>query len=68
MAIEKPIMFDKDVAALLGLSTRTLQRRLAKPVSGEINLNDAKPVTIGSRRIWLRRSVMALLGFKEGTK
>lgn len=56
------VMFDADVAAFFGISVKTLQRRVAKPAKGEINPNDAHPVTIGSRRLWLREDVERLVG------
>ena len=58
------IMFDADVAAFFGISVKTLQRRVARPVKGEIDPNDAHPVTIGSRRLWLRSDVERLIGLK----
>lgn len=69
MATEKPIMFDRDVAAFFGMSLRTLQRRVKKPVTGEIDLNRAEPQTIGSRRLWLRTNVERLvgIGIQKGT-
>lgn len=67
MATDKPIMFDKDVAEFFGLSLRTLQRRVRKPVPGEIDLNKAEPQTIGSRRLWLRANVERLVGIQRGT-
>lgn len=62
MAAEKPVMFDRDVAELFGMSVRTLQRRVLRPVPGEIDPNRARPVEIGGRRLWLRENVMRLLG------
>ena len=65
------IMFDADVAAFFGISTKTLQRRVAKPAEGEINPNLAHPKTIGGRRLWLREDVERLLGIgtrKEGAR
>lgn len=62
MAAEKPIMFDKEVAALFGISVRTFQRRVNNPMPGEIDPNKAEPVTIGGRRLWLRENVMRLVG------
>lgn len=59
------IMFDADVAAFLGIDKRTLQRRILRPVPGEIDPNDARPVTIGSRRLWLREDVERLVGIGE---
>ena len=62
------IMFDADVAAFLGIDKRTLQRRILRPVPGEIDPNDARPVTIGSRRLWLREDVERLVGIGEPRK
>ena len=56
------IMFDADVAAFLGIDKRTLQRRILRPVLGEIDPNDARPVMIGSRRLWRREDVERLVG------
>ena len=56
------IMFDADVAAFLGIDKRTLQRRIMRPVPGEIDPNDARPVKIGSRRLWRREDVERLVG------
>ena len=56
------IMFDADVAAFLGIDKRTLQRRILRPVPGEIDPNDAQPGTIGSRRLWRREDVERLVG------
>lgn len=56
------VWFDADVAAFFGIGVKTLQRRVAHPKKGEINLNDARPQTIGSRRIWLREDVERLIG------
>lgn len=56
------VMFDKDVAEFLGISIRTLTRRIEKPAPGEINPNDAHPCVIGSRRLWLRVEVERLVG------
>ena len=56
------IMFDADVAAFLGIDKRTLQLRILRPVPGEIDPNDARPVTIGSRRLWRREDVERLVG------
>ena len=68
MANEKPIMFDKEVADFFGISVRTFKRRILKPVPGEINPNEAAPVTIGRRRIWLRANIERLVGIKKGTE
>ena len=56
------VMFDADVAAFFGIDKRTLQRRILRPVPGEIDPNDAHPVTIGGRRLWLREDVERLVG------
>ena len=65
MKTESPIMFDKDVAEFLGISMRTLQRRVKNPVAGEIDLNKAEPQTIGNRRLWLRANVEELVGIRK---
>ena len=65
MKTESPIMFDKDVAEFLGISMRTLQRRVKNPVAGEIDLNKAEPQTIGNRRLWLRANVEKLVGIRK---
>ena len=68
---DRRVMFDADVAAFLGISTRTLRRRIATPATGEINPNDAHPRTIGGRRLWLREDVERILGIgtrKEGAR
>ena len=62
------IMFDADVAAFFGIDKRTLQRRIMRPVPGEIDPNDAHPVTIGGRRLWLREDVERLVGIGETRK
>ena len=62
------VMFDADVAAFFGIDKRTLQRRILRPVSGEINPNDAHPQTIGGRRLWLREEVERLVGIGEPRK
>ncbi len=59
------IMFDKDVAEFFGISRRTLQRRIKKPVAGEIDPNKADPQKIGSRRLWLRENVERLVGIRK---
>jgi len=56
------VMFDADVAAFFGIDVRTLQRRVLRPVKGEINPNHAHPQTIGGRRLWLREEVERLVG------
>jgi len=60
MSAEKRIMTDADVAAFFGISKATLQRRIRKPISGEIDLNSADPQTVGGRRFWVRERVESL--------
>jgi hypothetical protein len=55
------VMFDADVAEFFGISVKTLQRRVAHPAKGEIDPNDAHPVIIGGRRLWLREDVERLV-------
>ena len=62
------VMFDADVAAFFGIDKRTLQRRILRPVPGEIDPNDAHPVTSGGRRLWLREEVERLVGIGEPRK
>ena len=62
------VMFDADVAAFFGIDKRTLQRRILRHVPGEIDPNDAHPVTIGGRRLWLREDVERLVGIGEPRK
>lgn len=62
------VMFDADVAAFFGIDKRTLQRRILRPVPGEIDPNDAHPQTIGGRRLWLREEVERLVGIGEPRK
>lgn len=62
------VMFDADVAAFFGIDKRTLQRRILRPVPGEIDPNDAHPQTIGGRRLWLREDVERLVGIGEPRK
>ena len=60
------IMTDKDVAELIGVSVRTLRRRLAEPKAGEIDIaKEAGPSLFGRRRIWLRPRVEKALGIKS---
>ena len=61
-------MTDAEVAEFFGISKRTFQGRVAKPVLGEINPNDAKPQWIGGRRFWLRRNVERLAGMESTGK
>lgn len=62
------VLFDEDVAAFFGIDKRTLQRRVLRPVPGEIDPNDAHPQTIGGRRLWLREEVERLVGIGEQRK
>lgn len=62
------VMFDADVAAFFGIDKRTLQRRILRPVPGEIDPNDAHPQTIEGRRLWLREDVERLVGIGEPRK
>ena len=62
------VIFDADVAAFLWIGKRTLQRRILRPVPGEIDPNDAHPQTIGGRRLWLREEVERLVGIGEQRK
>lgn len=59
------VWHDVDVARFLGVSVRTVTRRLEKPVSGEVDLNKAEPKRFGERRYWLRANVLRLLGIDE---
>lgn len=67
MSEDNRIMTDAEVAAFFGISKATLQRRVRRPIPGEIDLNSAGPQTIGGRRFWVRSKVEALAGLK-GTK
>ena len=67
MSADSRIMTDAEVAALFGVSTKTLQRRVRRPVPGEIDLNRAEPGTVGGRRFWVRAKVEALAGITKGT-
>jgi len=60
-----PVMTDGEVAAFFGISKRTLQRRVAEPMKGEIDPNDAKPKAIGGRRFWLRENIERLAGMRK---
>lgn len=64
----REVMTDAEVAEFFGISKRTFQGRVAKPVLGEINPNDAKPQLIGGRRFWLRRNVERLAGMESTGK
>ena len=58
------VWHDVDVARFLGVSVRTLTRRLDSPKSGEIDIN-LEPTRFGGRRYWLRANVLRLLGIDE---
>lgn len=62
VAKHSPLMTDADIAALVGVNIKTLQRRIAKPVVGELDLNRAEPQKIGGRRFWVRTKVERVLG------
>lgn len=66
MSADPRIMTDAEVAALFGISTKTLQRRVRSPLSGEIDLNRAEPGIIGGRRFWVREKIEALAGLRKG--
>ena len=57
-----PVMTDCEVAEFFHISTKTLQRRVNRPLKakGEIDLNDACPGKIGGKRFWLRAEVERL--------
>lgn len=65
MSADNRIMTDAEVAALFGISTKTLQRRVRSPISGDPNR--AEPHIIGGRRFWVREKVEALAGLRKGT-
>lgn len=67
MSADNRIMTDAEVAALFGISTKTLQRRVHRPISGEIDPNRAEPHIIGGRRFWVREKVEVLAGLRKGT-
>lgn len=56
------IMTDREVAAFFGIPLRTFQRRVLKPVKGEIDPNRAEPEVFGGRRFWVRAKVERLAG------
>lgn len=64
---QRPIWNDADVAEFFCISTKTLQRRVRRPVSGEIDLNRAEPGVIGGRRFWVRDNVLGLAGLKPAS-
>ena len=59
-----PVMTDAEVAALLGIATKTLQSRMRKPVEGEVDMRRAEPQKIGGRRFWVRAKVESVLGIR----
>lgn len=61
----RPIMTDAEVAELLGVSVRTFQRRVMKPVTGEVDMNAAEPHTFGGRRYWVRDHVERVVGIRQ---
>ena len=66
MSADNRIMTDAEVAALFGISTKTLQRRVRSPIPGEIDPNRAEPQIIGGRRFWVRDKIEALAGLRKG--
>lgn len=58
----RTIWTDADVAEFFGLNRKTLQRRMRKPVTGELELAKAEPKVIGGRRFWVRDNVLRLAG------
>lgn len=58
------IMTDAEVAALLRIGVKTLQRRMRRPLKGETDLRLAEPGVIGGRRFWVRRKVYAVIGLE----
>ena len=67
MSADNRIMTDADVAAFFGIAKATLQRRMRRPVPGEIDLSRAEPQVVGGRRFWVRTRVEALAGLTKGT-
>ena len=65
---ERTVWDDADVAEFFGINKKTLQRRVRRPVAGEIDPNDAKSGVIGGRRFWVRDNVLALAGIKPTTR
>ena len=59
-----PVMTDAEVAALLGIATKTLQSRMRKPVEGKVDMRRAEPQKIGGRRFWVRAKVERVLGIR----
>ena len=57
-------MTDSEVAAILGIATKTLQSRISKPVEGEVDMRRAEPQKIGGRRFWVRAKVERVLGIR----
>ena len=68
MSANGEIMTDADVAAFFGIAKATLQRRMRRPVPGEIDLSKAEPGTIGGRRFWVRAKVEAVAGLRRGAR
>ena len=59
-----PVMTDAEVAAILGIATKTLQSRMRKPVEGEVDMRRAEPQKIGGRCFWVRAKVERVLGIR----
>lgn len=61
------IMTDKEVAEFFGISKTILQRRVRRPVEGELDLNKAGPCVVGGRRFWLREKIEEIAGLRKGS-
>lgn len=61
---KRTIWTDGDVAEFFGINRKTLQRRVLRPVAGELDLAKADPKVIGGRRFWVRDNVLRLAGVK----
>ena len=59
-----PVMTDAEVAAILGIATKTLQSRMRNPVEGEVDMRRAEPQKIVGRRFWVRAKVERVLGIR----
>lgn len=61
---KRTVWTDGDVAEFFRVNVKTLQRRLRKPVAGELDLNRAEPGIVGGRRFWIRDNVYRVAGIK----
>lgn len=62
MSNPSPIMTDKEVADLFGISLDCLQRKMRNGfAAGETDLRKARPERLGRRRWWCRARVEALI-------